>query len=212
VRGYLQRQFDTMFDFTKLKDKCLFCGGKLRVSLTNYIGSRYNGLPVLNATIESGRFVFNIKHTTQSYHVEANGVIDILNNKLVFDIPKGSDTPHIDERVAKQALDDLRPHIELSCDNRKCKSHYHLSSTTLDIKRSNFNDNIFTWVISPLKLFIEGFKTHNFDVQSDQLTGHTYIFSNTNENADPIIVPIIDFDTMGADKLLNRISTIATFS
>lgn len=185
----------------------------MRAGLSNFIGVRKRGLPVLSVPIVDGRFVFQIKHTTESYDVRAEGVIDISTNALVLilpdDVPFDYDTPSLDQHVIKQALDDLRPHVELYCPNKKCKYHYHLSSYIFDIKK---HPQVNSWIIGPLKLFLESFKTGHLNVQNDWRRGETNIYSLTNEDAEPITYPIIDFEEMGKDKLLTRIQTLVTFS
>jgi hypothetical protein len=206
----LQKIFSNILEFTKLRDKCFFCEGPLRASLTNYINPRDSGsLPVLDATISSGRFSFQVNHTTQSYDIKADGVIDITNNKLVFVLPADSEMPFLDQHVAKQAFVELRPHIQLACNNRKCKYKYALSSWGLDAKRPS---DISAWEIQPLKLFYETFRSGNLIVQNDWLIETTYIYSRLNTEADPIRPGFIDFEAMGKEKLLTRIRTLVTFS
>lgn len=203
-----QFDFPSILEFTKAKEKCLFCGIALRASLTNFIGVHKNGLPYLNVTIDRARFPFEIKHTTQSYDVRAQCVIDIVTNKMVLTVPD-SNTPSIDQQVAKQAFIELKPHIELHCPNQKCKNRYTLSSYILDAQKI---PGTVAWQIPPLKLFLESFKTNKLVVQNDWIKRDTNIYSIANEDADPIKVPFMDFEAMGKDKLLNRVQTLVTFS
>lgn len=204
----MQKQFDTILDFTKLRDKCLFCEGSLRVRLTNYLNPLEGGLlPVLDAPVENGRFTFQIKHTTQDFDIKADGLIDITNNTLFFTLLSGSDL--LDQYVAKQAFMEFKPHIELICNRNKCKNKYVLSTYSMDIKRS-FNANV--WHISPLKLFLESFKTNTVVIQNNWMKEETVIYSRLNENAEPLKVPFMNFEEMGPEKLLNRIKTIIIFS
>jgi len=196
-------------EFTKLRDKCLFCGGLLRASLTNYINPKENGLlPILDATISDGKFEFQIKRTTQSYDIRADGVIDIRANALVFTLPADSETPLLDQHVVKQAFSDLKPHIELVCNNKKCKNEYSLSSYIIDIIRLK---QVNAWMILPVRLFLETFKTNKLVVQNDWVTEKTHIYSRLNEDIDPLKVPFMDFGAMGKTKLLTRIQTLVTF-
>jgi len=203
----LKKSFDNILEFTKLKEKCLFCRGPLRACLTNFIGYRKNGLPILNEPIENGRFVFFINHTTQNYDVQADVVIDAVNNKLILTLPEGSLTEELDQYVAIQAFDDLRPHIELSCINKFCKNQYYLSTSIFRI------GNIFNnkWIISPPKLFLESFRTNSLLVQNDWLREETNIYFIANEDAEPIKVSLMDFEEMGSEKLLTRIQTYVVF-
>jgi hypothetical protein len=181
----------------------------MRAELSNFIGVRRKGLPILSVPVENGKFDFHIKHTTTTYDVSADGVIDIESNVLIFFLSTEADTPNLDQHVAKQAFDDLKPHVDLYCPNKKCKHHYHLSSYIFEIKR---HPNLNVWIISPLKLFLESFKAGNLNVQNDWRKEETNIYSLINEDAEPIKFPIIDFEEMGKDKLLTRIQTLVTFS
>ena len=206
----MQKLFDTILDFTKLRDKCLFCESPLHASLTNYINPREGGLlPVLSASINSGRVAFQIKHTTQSYDIKADGVIDITDNTLVFALPQDSEMPYLDQHVTKQAFTELRPHIQLACNNSKCKNKYALSSYNLNsVRLAHVN----AWQILPLRLFLETFRAGNLLVRNDWLAEQTLIYSYLNEDADPMKVSFMDFNSMSKEKLLNRISTLVTFS
>lgn len=205
----MQKHFDNILEFTKLKDKCLFCGSALRAELSNFIGIRRKGLPLLNSPVQDGKIHFNIKHTTESYDISADGVIDIQNNVLFFFMPEEADTPNLDQHVARQAFDDLKPYVDLFCPNKKCKYQYHISSYILDVKR---HATLNAWNIGPIKLFLEGFHSGNLNVQNDWRKEETNIYSLLNEDAEPIKVPIIDFEEMGKERLLTRISTIVTFT
>ena len=206
----MQKIFGNILEFTKLKNKCLFCDGALRASLTNYINPRESeSLPVLDATIDSSWVSFRINHTTQSYDIKADGVIDITNNKLVFGLPPDSDMPLLDQHVAKQAFVELCPCVVLACNNRKCKYKYSISTTRLDAKRL-FNMN--AWEIQPLKLLFESFRTGNSTVLNDWIFESTQIYSRLNEDAEPLRVGFINFETMDKEKLINRIKTLVTFS
>jgi hypothetical protein len=187
----------------------MFCEHPLRACLTNFLGLHKNGLPYLNATIDSGRFSFVVKHTTETYDIRANGVIDIVTNKLVLTVPPDSETPSIDQQVAKQAFVELKPHIELRCPNKKCKHRYTLSSYILDAQKI---PGVVAWQISPIKLFLETFNTNKLVVQNDWIKKDTNIYSMINEETEPIKVPFMDFEAMGKDKLLTRVQTIVTFS
>jgi hypothetical protein len=204
-----QYDFPSILEFTKLKEKCLFCEHPLRACLTNFIGLHKNGLPYLNATIDQARFSFLINHTTETIDVKAQGVIDIVTNKLVLTVPPDSNTPSIDQQVARQAFIELKPHIELRCYNKKCKNRYTLSSYILDAQKI---PGIVAWQIAPVKLFLETFNTNRLIVQNDWIKKDTNIYSIINEESDPIKVPFMDFEAMGKDKLLTRISTLVTFS
>lgn len=206
----MQKNFDNILDFTKLKDKCIFCRQPLKACLTNFIGLRKGGLPTLNAAITSGRFNFEIKHTTESYDISAIGTVDIRTNTLVFTLPQNSDMPFLDQHVARQAFIDLKPYIDLHCTNKKCKQNYSLASYY--IHEINKLSGSSAWSIGSLKLFLESFVTNKLVVQNDWFKENTSIYSLINEDADPIKTPFMDFEAMGKDKLLTRVQTLVTFS
>jgi hypothetical protein len=204
----LIKQFDTISAFTQQKKTCLFCGSSLRASLTNYSIPRGSvSIPTLNITSEQGKFVFELRHTTQNYDIQASGILDEENNTLIFTPSSDSKTPIIDQYTIKQAFIDMKPNIELGCYNSKCKNKYTLSSFVLDILGGPSS-----WSVLPLKLWLESFRTHNLIVQNDWLQETTHIFSRVNDNADPIKVSFMDFEAMGPAKLLMRVSTIVNFS
>lgn len=205
----MQKTFNSISDFIKLKDKCLFCEAPLRPRLCNFIGTHIDGLLILNEIIDSPRFKFEIRHTTQNYDIKANVTIDIITNKLVFTLPPNSNTPYLDQFVAKRAFIELDPHIGLYCSNKKCKNSYALLSCFLQIEKVPAT---VSWDISPLKLFIESFKTSRYVVENDWMKKETNIYIYNNVSIAPIKTPFINFETINKDKLINRIQTIVTFS
>lgn len=204
----MQKSFENILSFTQAKDNCLFCQTPLRASLRNFMGLKKTGMPLLNQPIKYGRFNFLVKNSTPSYNVEANTVIDIVSNKLSLTISKTSTTSILDQHVAKMALDDLMPHIELACPNKNCKNHYYLSCSVFKIEKlsSTF------WLINPLKLYIESFETNNFLVQNNWLREETNIYSLRNPDIQPIKISMLDFEELGKEKLLSRIHTLVNFS
>ena len=208
MRGCVQNQFSSIYDFTKVKDKCLFCQHPLRISLTDFNNIYNGGLPVLNETIDKPRFKFSINHTTSNYDVQADGHMDIIHYKLFFTASAGSITPFIDQEVARRAFIDLKPHIELSCNYSKCKNNYSLTSSIFEIERIAGSA---AWLIAPLKIFLEDCAINKVIVQSDWIKGDTHIYSLNNEKARPIKTTFIDFTEYGSEKLLRRIPMIVNF-
>jgi hypothetical protein len=210
----LQKVFDNILDFTQIKETCLFCQQQLRPFLTNFTGFHKISLAILNASIASNRFSFPISHTTESYDIHANAAIDIVKNKLIITGSAGSPMSLLDQYVAKQALDDLRPYIQLTCHNKHCKYEYYLSSSILRIGMGNLMHNTNNgWTIEPIKLCYETFQTHNLVIQNDWSKEETLIYSINNEEAIPIkVIPIIDFNELGSEKLLQRIQTYVIYS
>lgn len=188
----------------------MFCQKSLRVCLSNYLNPRANDtLPVIDATMQNNRFDFEIRHTTALYDIKAEAMVDASTNSLVYLVPTDAETPGLDQHVVNQALKELRPHIELLCNNAKCKHRYSLSSYTLTSQRRN---DVNAWTIGPVKLFLETFRSGKYIVQNDWIKGDTSIYLYDNDAVEPIKTPIIDFEEMGKDRLLNRIRTLVTFS
>ena len=205
----MQKSFDSILDFTKLKEKCLFCKGPLRARLTNFLGIRRNGYPVIHAIMNKSQFCFSIDHTNENFTIKANCTIDATTNKLIINVA-GTNTGAIDQHVARDVLSELNPYIELYCPYKLCKNQYYLASYKLDIK---FREELGSWywtILEP-KLFLESFKTKSLLVQNDWMREETNIYSISNEDAEPIKTSLIDFEGLGTN-LLNRVQTIATFS
>jgi len=208
--------FNTIWDFLQYKSQCPFCQENLHASLTNFVGVKKTFLPILNipVAIKPYKFTFQIKHTTSSYDMKANGMIDTRTNALIFTvIPNSTDfdnlTLDIDRYVAKSAFDDLKPHFDLFCNNQSCPNRYYLSSSILQAEDVSLTK---VWIISPLKLYLEGFETPNEVVQNDWLREETNIYSIIKD-ADPVkFQPIIDFTSMSKEALLNRVLTIKNWS
>jgi hypothetical protein len=200
--------FPNIVDFIRVRERCFFCGAKLRCRLSNFIGIRESGMPLLNSPLEEGKFIFDISRTSPSYTVEAVGTLDIHNNKLFFDM-KGLEyqTLTTDNMVAKETFIDLRPHIQLYCPKRKCPYQYTVAS---NIFRAGQIEG--GWLVFPFKLYYESFVSGKLWVQNDYVSSRTNIFSIMNEEAEPIVVPLLDFNAMGKDKLLTRIKTLVVFS
>lgn len=205
----MHKHYSNILEFTKVKERCLFCQSSLRTVLTNFIGPRKSGIPIINAPVKDDKFIFDIKHTTETYSIEARGTIDITTNVLTFDNSRSTETPNADQLLAWQAFQDLKPHVELYCPNRECKVKYNLCSDVLVTRQKAY---AIGWKMAPLKLYLECFKTNKLNVQNDCFQNMTFIYSITNEDADPISVPMLDFEKMGKDKLLTRVQTLVVWS
>lgn len=204
----MQKHYSNILEFTKVKETCLFCQSPLRAVLTNFIGPRKNGIPIINAPLKDDKFIFDLRHTTETYSIEARGIIDINTNVLKFEITNPTETPTTDQALARQAFGDLKPHVELYCPNKRCDVKYNLCSDVFTWRHSAIRGD----KIMPLKLYLECFKTGKLNVQNDCFQNMTFIYSIANEDADPISVPMLDFEEMGRDKLLVRIKTLVVWS
>jgi len=203
-------KFESIAEFTKLRQECVFCKTPLRVHLTNFVGLTDTGLPVFNAPLKDGRFEFKIEHTTPSFKINAGVFIDIGNNILIFDNFTNGELPSIDEHVVKQTFEDYRPHIELYCPSKKCGLSYHLMGQSIRLKKVHPVTGM--WTIQPFSLSVEGARVKNYVVHNNWHSNKTFIYSRNNEEAKPIQAPLVDFTTMDKQKLITRIQTIVTFS
>lgn len=203
--------FQNIKEFIGVKDSCVFCHTKLKVVLTNFI-KEPNGIPVLKAKIVDEHINFNIKHTTETYQIDADADIDIATNALEFKLisPVNLEQYALDYMVAKTAFENLKPHVELYCPNKKCKMKYHLCSNIFTMIGAGRHLGSFT--IKPLSLYMESFVVDKLWVQNDWTNSSTNIYSIANSNADPIRTSIIDLESMNKEKIITRIKTLVTFS
>jgi hypothetical protein len=213
--------FPSIRYFIESRQKCFFCDANLKCRLSNFIGIRESGMPLLNSPLEKDRFIFDISRTSPSYTVEALGTLDIQNNKLIFDM-KGElahnvilhknnlgewRTVAVDNMVVKEAFIDLRPYIQQYCPKRNCLQKYTIASSTL---RASSLEN--GWFIHPISTYYESFKTGKLLVMNDYAHSNTSIFSMVKESAEPLVVPLMDLGAMGKRKALTRVHTLITFS
>jgi len=203
-------KFESIVEFTQLRQECVFCKTPLRAHLTNFVGFNETGIAIIDAPLREGKFEFKIEHTTPSFKINANVFIDAKQNTLIFDNFTNGELPAIDEHVVKQTFEDYRPHVELYCPSRKCGLSYHLWGQSIRLKKTHHVAGI--WAIQPFGLILEGARVKNYVVHNDWHNKKTFIYSRNNEEAKPIQTPLIDFTTMDKQKLITRIQTIVTFS
>jgi hypothetical protein len=202
--------FPNITDFVRCKEKCFFCDSKLECRLTNFIGLDKGGVPLINAPLKDGKFTFNFSRTTPTYTVKAEGIIDIRTNAMVFTVEPVETTeemPYVDNLVAKAAFLDLRPHVQLYCSYKKCSHQYTIAGNTLRAEQIRHG-----WLVLPFQLYYESFVEGKLWIQNDYIHGSTYIYSRVKKEANPLVVPLMDFENMGKKKVLIRIKTYATFS
>jgi hypothetical protein len=203
-------KFESIAEFTELRQECVFCKTPMRVHLTNFIGITSTGLPIINAPLKDGKFEFKIEHTTPSFKINAGVFIDVNNNTLIFDNFTNGELPSIDEHVVKQTFEDYRPLVELYCPSKKCGLSYHLAGLSIRLRKVHPVAGM--WTIQPFGLSVEGARVKNYVIRNNLHSKTTFIYSRNNEEAKPILVPLVDFTTMDKQKLITRIQTIVTFS
>lgn len=213
--GQFVDKFANIVEFAKFRKECLFCQQPMRVVLTNFVGLKDSGIPVIKAPLVDEKFNFYIEHTTPRFNIKADVVVDANANVLLFDNFTNGELPAIDEYVVRQAFEDYRPYVELYCTNKRCGLMYHLWSESLKLKKIPSVKG--AWQIEPLVLILEGIKVKHYVVHNmwnhnmwDQ--DKTYIYTTRNPDAQPIETPRIDFTTMDKIRLTNRIQMIVTFS
>lgn len=208
----MEDSFKSISDFIKFKEYCVFCKVPLRASVTNFIGTDGDGSALFSANLKDGKFCFSFEHTGYSYFIGSDVTIEPVQNLLTLSVVQDTEVsmPVLDEYVVKQNLDNVKPYIELVCDNKECGMGYHLCSEAF--KFTKVPGVKATWSISPFKLFLESFKTQTLIVQNDWIEKITRIYTLKNEEADPIKCPLVDFEGMDKDRLLNRVQLLVTFS
>jgi len=203
-------KFESILEFTKLKRECVFCKTPLRIRLTNFIGLRDTGIPIINTALEKNRFEFKIEHTTSSFKINADVFIDPSKNVIIFSNFTNGELPSIDEHLVKQTFEDYRPYIELYCPSKKCGLSYHMQGYWFKLKK--IHSVAGHWQIEPFGLHLEGVRIKNYVVHNYTYEKNTFIYSRNNEDAQPLQVPMVDFSAMSKDKLITRIQTLVTFS
>lgn len=206
----MQEKFTSILEFAKFKKECVFCKTPLRVVLTSFLGIRETGVPIIKSYLKDNKFHFKINHTTATFNINADAVIDAAANVILFSNYTNGELPAIDEYVVRQTFEDYRPHIELYCPSNRCGLMYHLSGDWMRLNKIAKVQG--AWTIAPFKLFIEGAKVKNYIIHNDWEDKITSIYSLRNEDSRPIEVPMIDFTTMDKTRLTNRVQTLVIFS
>lgn len=137
--------------------------------------------------------------------------VDPKENTMVIDLADAlkRDLPEIDVYDYQEFFLDDPPQLENICTNKKCKSEYYLMSL-LQLDRTPKVQGGLT--IRPIDLLLEGFRTGNYTVMTDYELKHTKIYSARKTEADPIVLPMMDFSNMSKDRIINRVKTLVTFS
>lgn len=210
-------KYDTIDKIIKYRDSCVFCGSKLRVSLTNSISFK-DCLSTLNSNYKNGSFNFKIIYNSATSNLKAEAKIDAFKNILIFDKPIQSTYGDADKasqmklcRQAAWVFDKLAAHIESYCPNQKCGLNYHFWSNMFNV--INTGDTNFTqYLIAPIHLFVECFTTDGFFVQNDLTRNKTNIYSVSDDKKNPVTMDLISFDMLDKDKISNKIKMITIFS
>lgn len=203
-------KFDTIIEFVKSREHCVFCKTPLRTVITNYVGVSGQGIPIINAPLKDDRFEFQIKHTTPDFDAKANVVILTSQNTLFFDNFTNGEFPAIDEHLIRRVFEDYGSHFELYCPSKKCGLSYYLAGWPIKLKKNHPVAGM--WHIEPFGMFTESIRVGSYVVANDWSLQLSCIYSRKNIEAKPILVPMVDFSTMSKEKLITRIKTLVTFS
>lgn len=188
-------------EFVNLRKECLFCGGKMVTSLEKLspVSSIHK---VLNINNKYKNDCFEFRSLSNNPPVIAN--IDGITHNVTFNYSSTKDKViDITKAMLSAAFNSYYPHVQVSCDNKKCDTNYYYISTDLTI----INE-----MIASINLSWESFNYKNSWIQNDWITKKTKIFSTENPEISPIEIDLIPFDSVDSDKFYNRIKTIITFS
>lgn len=207
--------FETIEDFLCIRENCVFCQRKLKCVLSSFdVGPR--SLPIFNAYVQNNKLEFDFHHTSATWQINAQISIDIKSNLLSLKLNEPITTDElntlaIDHIVAKGIFENLNPHVELYCSNRKCKMKYTLCGSML--KSDKVGDEISIFKIRPFYLYMETFELDNLWIQNDWSTHALNIYIKNKIDTAPIKYPeLLDLQEMGKDKIITRIKTLVTYS
>jgi len=205
--------YSNIADFLDCRKVCFFCGEPLCYRVTQFLGS-FNELPVVSAPIKDDTVDFSFQHTTAIFDLQVKARINVNTNVLTFSVPENSDTPSIDNMLAKNVFLSLFPHVQLYC---KCKYSYTVVSEAFQVVEPESKKYVTElesteYVIKPLELFYESFVMGSLWIQNDYIWEKTNIYTRDNEGALPITYPLLDWNAMGQKKLLTRIKTLVVWS
>lgn len=206
----MNKYFTNLDDLINYQKECAFCKNKLIPTLTNHLGLN-KGLPILNAKYKDGLFKFPIKYSAHNFNLNSDVTVNCTNNLIIFDNLEGE--PYIGTTLERAALDvfmRLMPHIELYCSSKKCGLKYYLSSDIFNLFSNETGGN--TFEVSHVRLYMECLTYSGFWIQNDLVNTQSNIYVIDNPSITPITTELLDFQSLGKEKLLKRINTLVTFS
>lgn len=196
----IQTKFKSIEEFASIRNQCLFCDSKMKFVFTTTLGIAKPSIPLIKSKWKDNTFSFEFIYNSISTNVNTKVFIDTRNNKVKFDS---------NPSIALIALESLSTHVELQCPNKKCKMNYYLCSSVF-----KFNvDEDLDYCIGPFRLDWECFNVSKFWIKNDYPNKTTDIYSTVDDfDHKPIMMPILDFQTMDSDKIANKILTMVNFS
>jgi len=204
---------DTIEDATKYQRKCIFCHSRLNISLAGLPKRSKDSNFKSKYGIRKKRFDFSFEHYSALGDLKADGWVDAANNFLVFDKPLSSDylSPEDVFVSAVKIFNDFWLRVQCYCPNRKCDRKYQFNTNTFHIHNISCSPDK-KCLIPKIYLLGETFVVGQYFVMNNLTTLKTEIYSTENMDAQPIILDPIDFSHLSAERLLNKIKTIITFS
>lgn len=197
--------FSTIHEFVYFPHNCLFCQNKLKIVLTNFIGIKPTGHPLLNSKLKNNSFNFFIHYDDLSIS-SVEGSIDINSNILSLNSNDNWET-----NVAIESFKKISPHLEAYCSNRQCKAqHKYCISTEVFLIDKYLITNKFK--IRPFHVYMESFNVKNLWVQNDLYNQKLNIFNRDKPEVNPLKFDIINFKELEKDKIINKILMMSIFS
>jgi hypothetical protein len=202
--------YDTLAEFIQIKDKCIFCKQSLSPVLANFfVGHGRPRIPDLNVLLGQDYFKFRLKYDGESLNFNVNASVNIKDNRFSF-FYYNSDIVSSDRAVVS-VFENMRPYVELVCQNKECGINYCLQSDFLhiDVEKGN---HIKTTTLMLEALVVDNWWVANYYNANYPTCGFTWIHSRNRPDAQAISYKRLDFESFSKEKLINRIKTIVTFS
>lgn len=208
----MQDNFNTIIDFYNAKKECPFCHRKLKIILTNFIGLKKGGFPLLNCKLQENLFKFYIRYDDNDFEdPPVEGSIDATTNIITFklDYNVGYDVNYT-TKLALESFRKISPHLESYCSNRQCKKDYrYYLSTDIFLFDTLPSKQI---KIRPFNLYMEAFNINNLWVQNDWTNDCLNIFNKDNTALTPLKYSYVNLQKLDKERIINKIMMMATFS
>lgn len=207
--------YNNINDFITNTKKCIFCKKSLKVTLTNFIGFKSNGFPIIKSKIGKKylKFIlFNGSQANQYTNTEVK--LDINSNILKFDLSNYDiKTNNLKEEAEflKSFFEKISPHLEAYCSNKLCKYKYQYYICS-DNMVCDHTDKYDEFCIKPFGLYMESFFIRNFWIQNDLKFKKLNIFIKDNVELDPVSYDNVDFSSLDEEKIYKKIMTLISFS
>jgi hypothetical protein len=211
----VETQFCHIKEFSLVKEYCIFCGQKLRLQLSNYMGHA-GGVQSLTIPCVRDMFEVSINYSGKQINVEADGFLLLQTNKLFFKIRDEDifvcQDPH---KTSVENFEKLSLHLSLKCENLNCDHNYFICSSLLKCSNKHYEKMDIVrpvFEIMPFNLFMESFTMGDVWVQNLWDKSLTYLYSIEKYEDNPIEIPLIDWSKMNSDKIRNKIKTLVILS